>query len=156
MRPAALLALFLLAAPLSAQDAPKPPTAMIAGNWDISFTSPQGTANWRVKFDQSGDTLRGTATTDFGALDVVDGWITGDKLSFTLNLNYNGTPITLDFAGTVKGDAATGQIDVRGMGIQPFPFSAAKAAGAPSSTHGLPSSTMRAEVPRAVVRIDRR
>ena len=122
-------ALFMLAAPLSAQDAPKEPTAKVGGSWDFSFTSPQGAATWRVRFDQAGDTLRGSAATDFGQLDVVDGWITGNDMSFTLNLNFIGQMIQVNFAGKVKGDTVQGNVDVPGAGIQPFPFTAIKANG---------------------------
>ncbi len=123
-----LLALaFVSAVPAAAQDAPKTPTVNIAGNWDFSFTSPQGAATWRIKFDQAGDTLRGQATTDFGAIDVTDGWVTGSDLSFTLNLNFNGQSIALNFAGTVKGDTASGNIDVP-VATMNFPFTAIKAA----------------------------
>ena len=134
-----VIALAFLAAPLSAQDAPKVPTAKIAGNWDFAFTSPQGAANWRIKFDQAGDTLRGSAATDFGQLDVTNGWITGNDMSFTLNLNFNGQMIQVNFAGTVKGDTVQGNIDVPGAGIQPFPFTAVKAAGFASSSTPLTS-----------------
>lgn len=130
MRPFALLAaVALLAAPLSAQDTTKLPNAQMAGNWDFSFTSPQGAANWRVTFDQSGDTLRGSAATDFGQLEVSDGWITGNDLFFSLHLNFNGQMIQVDFAGVVKGDTVQGNVDVPGAGIQPFPFTAVKATG---------------------------
>ena len=130
MKTLALLAAFaLVATPLSAQDAAKVPTAKVAGNWDFSFTSPQGAANWRIKFDQAGDTLTGTAATDFGQLDVTNGWITGNDMSFTLNLNFSGQMIQVNFAGTVKGDTVSGNIDVPGAGIQPFPFTAIKANG---------------------------
>lgn len=124
-----LAALFLVALPVSAQDTTKVPTAKVAGDWDFSFTSPQGAANWRVKFDQAGDTLRGTAATDFGQLEVSDGWITGNDLFFTLHLNYSGQMIQVNFAGVVKGDTVQGNIDVPGAGIQPFPFMAVKATG---------------------------
>jgi hypothetical protein len=141
----ALVALMFIAAPAAAQDAPKTPTANIAGNWDFSFTSPQGSATWRINFEQSGDTLRGQASTDFGALDVIDGWITGNDLSFTLNLNFNGQAISVNFAGTVKGDTAQGNIDVPGAGIAPFPFTAIKAAG---SSRDVTRLLARAERPR--------
>lgn len=121
---------FVVAMPAAAQDAPKTPNANVAGNWDFSFTSPQGAATWRIKFDQKGDTLTGQASTDFGAIDVTNGWITGNDLSFTLNLNFNGQSIAINFAGTVKGDTTSGNIDVPGAGIAPFPFTAIKATGA--------------------------
>lgn len=146
-----VIALAFLAAPLSAQDAPKVATAQVGGNWDFAFTSPQGAANWRIKFDQAGDTLRGSAATDFGQLDVTNGWITGNDMSFTLNLNFNGQMIQVNFAGTVKGDTVQGNIDVPGAGIQPFPFTAVKAAGFASSSSRLTS----VDRPR-VTRISRR
>jgi hypothetical protein len=130
MKPLALLAAFaLVAAPLSGQDTTTVPTAKVAGDWDFSFTSPQGAANWRVKFDQSGDTLRGSAATDFGQLEVSDGWITGNDLWFTLYLNFNGQQIQVNFAGKVQGDTVQGNVDVPGVGIDPFPFTAVKASG---------------------------
>ena len=128
-RLALLAALVVLAAPLSAQDTTKVPTAKVAGSWDFSFTSPQGAATWRIKFDQAGDTLRGSAATDFGQLDVSEGWITGEDMSFTLYLNFNGQQIQVNFAGKVKGDTVQGNVDVPGAGIQPFPFTAVKASG---------------------------
>ena len=129
-----LAALVLLAAPLSAQDSAKVATAKVAGSWDFSFTSPQGAATWRVKFDQAGDTLRGSAATDFGQLDVVDGWITGEDLSFTLNLNFNGQMIAVNFAGKVKGDTVSGNVGVPEANMT-FPFTAVKASGSDASTH---------------------
>ena len=137
---------FVVAMPAAAQDAPKT-NANVAGNWDFSFTSPQGAATWRIKFDQKGDTLTGQASTDFGALDVTNGWITGNDLSFTLNLNFNGQAIAVNFAGTVKGDTASGNVDVPGAGIAPFPFTAVKATG---NTGELNQLLAVAERPRLV------
>lgn len=145
MKKLAFLAALMMAAPLSAQDAAKVATAKVAGGWDFSFTSPQGAATWRITFTQAGDTLRGTAATDFGQLDVVDGWVTGNDMSFTLNLNFNGQMISVNFAGTVKGDTVQGNVDVPGAGIQPFPFTAVKAAGSEPLTSG---AVMKFDRPR--------
>lgn len=142
-----ILALALIAAPGAAQDTTKAPTAKVAGNWDFSFTSPQGPSNWRINFEQSGDTLWGTANTEFGAINVTDGWVTGNDMWFTINLNFEGTAIQVNFAGTVKGDTAQGQIDVPGVGVQPFPFTAVRAVGEASTLYAL-----RAQRPRVTAR----
>ena len=55
-------------------------------------------------------------------------------MSFTLHLNFNGQMIQVNFAGKVKGDTVQGNVDVPGAGIQPFPFTAVKAAGTESVT----------------------
>ena len=137
----AVLALAVFAAPGAAQDAPTVPTAKLAGNWDFSFTSPQGAATWRINFEQAGDTLRGQAATgDFGNVDVSDGWVTGEDISFTLNLNFSGQAIALNFTGKVKGDTAQGTIDVPVASIN-FPFTAVKATGAQGSLSLLATSS---------------
>jgi len=146
-----LAGIALLAAPLAAQDTTKVATANVAGNWDFSFTSPQGAANWRVKFEQFGDTLRGSAATDFGQLEVSDGWITGNELYFTLYLNVDGQSITVNFAGTVKGDTAQGRIEVPGVGVDPFPFTAIRATG--FEVAASPLAALPAERPALVRRI---
>lgn len=146
-----LAGIALLAAPLAAQDTTKVATANVAGNWDFSFTSPQGAANWRVTFEQFGDTLRGSAATDFGQLEVSDGWITGNELYFTLYLNFNGQSITVNFAGTVKGDTAQGRIEVPGVGVDPFPFTAIRATG--FEVAASPLAALPAERPALVRRI---
>lgn len=129
----AILTLAVAASPLAAQDsaAPKAAPTNVAGNWDISFVSPQGAATWRVKFEQSADTLWGTATTDFGPLNVTNGWVTGSDMAFTLNLDFSGQQIALNFTGTAKGDTINGQIDVPGVGIPPFAFTGVKVMGSP-------------------------
>ena len=140
------LALAILSAPVAAQDSTKVPNANMVGNWDFSFTSPQGAATWRVKFEQSADTLRGQASTDFGALDVSNGWVQGNEMSFTLNLNIQGQSLQVNFAGTVKGDTVQGNVDVPGVGIQPFPFTAVKVpafASSPSFANAMPAERPR-------------
>ena len=147
----AVMALVILAAPVSAQDAPKVPTAQVAGNWDVSFTSPQGAATWRVKFDQAGDTLRGSVGAgEFGNLDVMNGWITGNDMSFSVNLNFNGQAIQLDFAGTVKGDTLQGNINVPAATMQ-FPFTGVKVATFGSALNSA-SPAVRPRLVRLVLR----
>lgn len=146
----ALLTCTLLAAPLAAQDTPKAPTAKMAGDWDVSFTSPQGAATWRFKFEQSADTLWGTANTgDFGTVNVTDGWVNGNDVGFSLSLNFQGTAISLNFTGKVAGDTTQGQIDVPGVGIQPFPFTAVRVTGTGTGVARLSGSTLLAERPKS-------
>jgi len=88
-----------LAAPLAAQDTPaKVPTASIAGDWDVSFTSPQGAATWRIKFEQSADTLWGTATTE-SLTAVMDRELDGLGSAMLTFVEKPGAPlVTVDLA----------------------------------------------------------
>jgi hypothetical protein len=129
-RHALIVSLVALVAPLvtaSGQDE-KPATAKMAGSWDFSFTSPQGNHNWRVKFDQKGDTLSGQAESELGALTLQDAWITGNELSFGVAISMNGQTFNLYFAGLVKGDTADGSLEVPNSGMQPIPFRAVRVA----------------------------
>jgi hypothetical protein len=145
---ASLLLVASVAMPAMAQDTPKAPTAKLAGDWDISFNSPQGAATWRFKFEQSADTLWGTTNTgDFGTLNVTDGWVSGNDISFSVPLNFSGQQILLNFTGTVKSDTINGQIDVPGAGIQPFAFQGIKASG---STMLAPTAFAPGDRPRLV------
>ncbi|HEX9562635.1 MAG TPA: hypothetical protein VF981_01640 [Gemmatimonadaceae bacterium] len=119
------IALSLPLVSLQAQDA-TPPTAKMAGNWDFSFTGPQGAMTWRVNFTQAGDTLTGQAQSDFGTLPVSEGWVTGNELSFGLTLSFEGQSIVVYFSGLVKGDSAEGSIEVPNAGIPVIPFIAAR------------------------------
>ena len=76
-----------------------------------------------------------------------DGWITGNDMSFTLHLNFNGQAIQVNFAGKVKGDTVTGNVDVPNVGIQPFPFTAIRASGSEDSPA---SQALKYDRPRAV------
>jgi hypothetical protein len=134
--PAFLLALSIPTAGAAGQDAP-PATAKVAGNWDFSFTSPQGAMTWRVKFDQAGDTLTGHAESDFGTLPMREGWITGNDLSFGLLLSLEGQSFTVYFTGTVKGDTADGSIEVPNSGLQPIAFRAIRVANDEASSGAL-------------------
>jgi hypothetical protein len=138
---------------LPAQSAPA--LAKVAGTWSVAFTSPQGNANWTVKLQQVVDTLRGTASTDFGELTVEYGWVEGSNMGFTLNLNYNGTPITLNFAGAVKNDTVTGKIEIPGVNIDPMPFTAVRASGSssPQSSTGAAAGRRRDAIARASVSV---
>lgn len=145
----AFIAIALFAAPLAAQDSTKVAPAKIAGSWDLSFTSPQGAATWRANFEQSVDTLWGTvATGDFGNLNVTDGWVAGNDVSFSVALNFSGQSIALNFTGAVKGDTINGQIDVPGVGVPPFAFTGIKVTG--SDSRFASGSRMPAERPRLV------
>jgi hypothetical protein len=129
-RHALIVSLVALVAPLvtaSGQDE-KPATAKMAGSWDFSFTSPQGNHNWRVKFDQKGDTLSGQAESELGALTLQDAWITGNELSFGVAISMNGQTFNLYFAGLVKGDTADGSLEVPNSGMQAIPFRAVRVA----------------------------
>ena len=92
-----LLALALLtASPVFAQ-------TNIAGDWDVTVVSPQGTNTTPVTFTQDGDKVSGVFKSPQGQLPFDGGKITGSDLTFTFTITMQGMqlPITLTGKDTI-------------------------------------------------------
>jgi hypothetical protein len=96
-----------LASLVSAGDSPS-----ISGKWQV-HSSVAGTENDMVcTFTQKDDALSGNCTSDQGKFEI-SGTVSGNKVAWSYKSEYQGTPLTVKFDGTV--DAAmkmTGSVDV--------------------------------------------
>ncbi len=79
------------------------------GAYDCVTKSPMGDQKsvFTVKVD--GDTFTGSNAGPMGSLDVVDGKVSGNTLTWTMNMTVP-MPMKLDASATVDGDALTGTI----------------------------------------------
>jgi hypothetical protein len=92
-----ILALGLLLATTSAF------AADIDGKWAGSIDSPQGAMMINYTFKSEGNTFTGTtAAPDGSALAIKDGKIDGNKISFTLTLDFGQGPTTFVYTGEVS------------------------------------------------------
>ena len=95
----ALLA--LLAVPATAQD--------VSGDWDFTFEAgPQGPQTITVTLTQEGASVSGTAMLPMlqgVSVEVSDGMLEGDKLTFAFHIDANGQTFSLSFSATVDGNA---------------------------------------------------
>jgi hypothetical protein len=55
-------------------------------------------------FKVDGATLTGTITTPRGDIDLSNGKIDGDTISFDQVVNFNGNSFTISYKGTIAGD----------------------------------------------------
>ena len=79
-----LLALTLLtASPVFAQ-------TNITGDWDVTVVSPQGPNTTPVTFKQEGDKVSGMFKSPQGTLPFDSGKITGNDLTFTFTISFQG------------------------------------------------------------------
>ena len=69
---------------------------------------------------QEAATLEGTMTTELGTVQVTDGRITGQRVTFTITLPISGQTTTIVFQGTVDGNRMTGTADLGAMGSATF------------------------------------
>ena len=89
--------LFAFAAVLSADDAP------LTGKWQV-HTSIADHENEQVcSFKQTGNDLSGTCSSDHGALKVT-GKVEDKNVSWMYKSEYEGTPLTVNFDGTLNAD----------------------------------------------------
>ena len=54
-------------------------------------------------FKVDGSTLTGTVTTQRGDMDITNGKIDGDNISFDQVMNFNGNSMTINYKGTADG-----------------------------------------------------
>lgn len=97
---------------------------------------PSGT--WRWEYDLSGQTMKDSLHLNLSKdnklvghykgredklIEVKDAKVEGDTVSFLLALDYQGTPLKLEFKGKIKGDEIDGNVAVStGEGSQDFPW----------------------------------
>ena len=111
------LGLLLLAAPAFAHDAD--------GKWEGSIETPMGTIPVGFDFKTDGAALTGTSLGPEGAgIPIKNGKVEGNKISFSVDLDFGGMAITLNYTGTAAPDKIAFTGDFMGM---PFEFTVTKA-----------------------------
>lgn len=82
--------------------------ADVTGVWKAEFDTQIGPQKYTFTFQQAGETVRGKANSDIAGqkreVDLRDGKLQGDALSFHETFEFNGNPIRIDYKGRVAGD----------------------------------------------------
>jgi uncharacterized protein YggE len=79
--------------------------ADITGNWKADLQTPQGTVQVNYSFKQDGEKLNGTwQAAQSPTIQITEGKVTGDKVSFVVQLGANGGGMTFAHEGTIAGD----------------------------------------------------
>lgn len=113
-----------------------PPKGDITGKWKLSYTTPEGaeesTAN--LTMDKDG-TISGSLSSPRGTANIISGYLSGDKFSFTINivLDQGATDVTFD--GAFDGTSLKGAIAVLGMSLD-FTGVKPESAAAAAATQG--------------------
>ncbi len=83
------------------------PAVNIGGKWEIEA---EGLPKLTVDFVQEEGALSGKMVTPFGVFDFTGGAVSGNTISFEMNISVGGQDIDLYFSGTVEGDTIRGTI----------------------------------------------
>lgn len=108
MKKLSMGSIIVAAALFLAACASTPPNPFV-GVWDISIDSPVGVmeANLNIAPDLTGNMSSG----DLGATPLENISVVDNAVSFTANVDAQGMMLTLNFSGTIAGDALAGNFD---------------------------------------------
>jgi len=96
-----------------------PPKGNMAGKWKLAYTTPDGPEESTLDVDMASDgTLSGRTTSNRGTANIIGGYLSADKFSFTINIPIEGNPTDVVFSGTYDGSSLKGTIDVMGYSIE--------------------------------------
>ena len=123
LRPLATLVILAFALPaapsiVGAQALPK---VDVTGKWQFTVETSAGTGMPTLTLTQKGDSLTGHYSSQaLGEADV-KGSVSGLKITINLNVEVQGTPLAVTYAGTVEGaNAMKGTVDIGGQATGTF------------------------------------
>lgn len=102
---AALAAVVSFAAPVVAQSAPS-----LTGTWELTSEGPRGARTQTFTFAQDGATLTGSTQMRDNTVEIKDGKVDGDQITFTVEFGMGERTFSQTYTGTVDGDTMAGTI----------------------------------------------
>jgi hypothetical protein len=91
----------------------------VAGSYECTVKSPMGDQKSVLTVTVDGDTWTGTNAGAQGSLDVYDGKIDGNTLTWKMDMKVP-MPMTLEGTATVDGDSISGDIKAGMFGSMPM------------------------------------
>ena len=93
----------------------------VAGTYDTVVKSPMGDqkGTFTIVPGDDGNTFTGSMTGGMGSMDVKDGTINGNALSWKMDMTVP-MPMTLNCNATVDGDQLTGTVNAGAFGDMPI------------------------------------
>lgn len=89
-----------------AELAGKAPAAALVGTWELTTESSRGTRTRNLVINED---LTGTYESRDREFPVTDLTVEGDQVSFNIEMSFGEREFTLEFAGTLDGDALNGE-----------------------------------------------
>jgi hypothetical protein len=78
--------------------------ADITGTWKASFDTQIGVQNYTYTFKVEGSKLTGHAKSEYADVDIQDGTIKGDDITFVESFDFQGMPVRIVYSGKISGD----------------------------------------------------
>ena len=95
--------------------------ARVAGTWTLVVAMHQGEEHRAtLTATQTGATLDGSMATELGTVQITDGRVTGQRVTFTITLPIEGQTTVIVFRGTVEGNRMSGNVELGALGSGTF------------------------------------
>ena len=89
------------------------------GTWETTINTPMGAQNGELTLSTEGGNLTGKMSGAQGEMDIQDGAIDGDTLTWKADIT-SPMPMTLEFSASVNGDAIEGSVKLGAFGNATF------------------------------------
>jgi len=89
------------------------------GTWNTTMNTPMGAQNGTLTLATDGGNLSGKLSGPQGDIDLTDGTVDGDALTWKAAIT-SPMPMTLEFAATVDGDNISGNVKLGAFGDATF------------------------------------
>ena len=107
LRVLGIVVLAMLVAACSSTPA-KPKGPDLNGSWVVTTQSQMGAQDSDMTVKQTGSALTGTLSGRMGTVNYT-GTVEGAAVAFGFNVDIHGTPLRIDYSGTVEGDTMKGK-----------------------------------------------
>lgn len=96
-----------------------PPKRDLTGKWKLTYNTPEGSEESVADLAMEKDgSLSGTISSKRGNANIISGYLSADKFSFTINMPIEGEPSDIVFFGTFDGTSLKGSISVVGLSLE--------------------------------------
>jgi len=92
----------------------------VDGTYNINLETPMGNRPGKLTLKTDGGSLSGTFAAEGAENTFTDGTVSGEEIAFMAQVSTPMGQITLNFKGTVSGDAISGQVQAGEFGSFPF------------------------------------
>ena len=89
------------------------------GTWNTTMNTPMGAQNGTMTLSTDGGTLTGTLKSPQGEIELNDGTVDGDNLTWKADIT-SPMAMTLEFSATVDGDSMSGNVKLGAFGDATF------------------------------------
>jgi hypothetical protein len=92
----------------------------VDGTYNINLETPMGNRPGKLTLKTDGGSLSGTFTAEGAENTFTGGTVSGEEIAFSVQVSTPMGQITLNFKGTVSGDAISGQVQAGEFGSFPL------------------------------------